>query len=263
VPPTPLDDIDLRLTSDWGSAFPGQEVNYTIVLENNRTPEDEDAVLDDVTLRSTLPSNLEVLGATTDVGDDPTVAGNRVEFNLDSFAPGEIIELTVKTRIRDSVPWGTLMVAQGEVEYDSLDRPFLSNIVTLMVLNERQQVATLTATPSPTPTPSDTPTATPTPSDTPTRTPTDPPATPTPTDTPTPISVADTGALPSPVGTDMAQITTGEQPFFPPPRRNTSETLELPPLPDTSTGVPIAGFALLGLTLLTRTIRLHREQERL
>ena len=36
-----------------------------------------------------------------------------------------------------------------------------------------------------------------------------------------------------------------------------------PTLPNTSTGVPLSGFVLLGLTLLLRTVRLHRAQTRI
>jgi hypothetical protein len=38
---------------------------------------------------------------------------------------------------------------------------------------------------------------------------------------------------------------------------------ESAPLPDTSSGVPMAGVLLLGMTLLVRTVRLHRAKERL
>jgi hypothetical protein len=34
------------------------------------------------------------------------------------------------------------------------------------------------------------------------------------------------------------------------------------PLPATSTGVPLAGLVLLGLTMVVRTVRLHRARER-
>jgi hypothetical protein len=35
------------------------------------------------------------------------------------------------------------------------------------------------------------------------------------------------------------------------------------PLPNTSAGIPFLGVLLLGATLLTRTIRLHRARERI
>jgi hypothetical protein len=35
------------------------------------------------------------------------------------------------------------------------------------------------------------------------------------------------------------------------------------PLPATSQGIPISGILLLGLTLLLRTVRIHRAQERI
>jgi len=35
------------------------------------------------------------------------------------------------------------------------------------------------------------------------------------------------------------------------------------PLPATSQGIPISGILLLGLTLLLRTVRIHRAQSRI
>jgi len=52
----------------------------------------------------------------------------------------------------------------------------------------------------------------------------------------------------------------------PVPQRNTVKTQPdgtLAPLPATSTGVPLAGFVMLGLTLIIRMVRLYRERERI
>jgi hypothetical protein len=47
------------------------------------------------------------------------------------------------------------------------------------------------------------------------------------------------------------------------PEATVTEEDEEAPLPATSTGVPLAGFVLLGMTLLIRTIRIKRSRERL
>jgi hypothetical protein len=47
------------------------------------------------------------------------------------------------------------------------------------------------------------------------------------------------------------------------PEATVTEEDEEAPLPATSTGVPLAGLVLLGMTLLVRTIRIKRSRERL
>src|SRR5262249_16147676 len=68
-------NVFFRIASDWGSAYPEQAVRYTLVLSNKR-PVNADGSNDlrDVIITSSLPANLEVLGAQADRGGDPTVA---------------------------------------------------------------------------------------------------------------------------------------------------------------------------------------------
>lgn len=251
--PTPSEEgVTLRIMSDWGSAFPGQEINYTILLHNDR-PIGSDA-LQDIAVQSTLPRNLEVVGASADRGNDPTMAGNDVRYRVDKLNAGETIEISVRTEIRPGVDPGTIMVSQAEALYEGLRRPLLSNIVKLQVLSEDQQP---TATPSPTPT--ETPVAV---AEAETAT----PAAAYPPPTTAATAATDT---PAPAITSTPRAAGGVSPAdTPTPKRNTVRTRTTPeglvvPLPATSTGVPLAGFALLGLTLLTRTVRLHRASERL
>jgi hypothetical protein len=232
--------------SDWGSAFPGQEVVYTIVLRNDRpATEDTSGTLNDVTIRSSLPRNLDVQSAAADRGNDPTIAGNDIRYSVGSLKPGEAIELKVYTSIKDKVDIGTILVAQSEAEFDNLSRALLSNIATVEVVGQaEQQAMAATAYPSPATSPSPQPTAT--------------------------RSAAATGT-PRATSTSRATSTTAPQVgvgAYPTeePKRNTVRTNPdgtLIPLPATSTGVPLAGFALLGMTLLIRTVRLHRERERI
>jgi hypothetical protein len=235
----PGTDVFFRLASDWGSAYPNQEVRFTLVVRNTR-PAGDASTLNNVTLRSVLPNNLEVLAAQTD-RTDPTIAGQEVRYTLNQLQPGEGVELSILTRIRPSVAAGTLLVVQGQLLYDGLTQPAFSNIASVLVVDSGQptvvQVITATAA---TPTRTATAGAYPPPGGSPTV----PPATATtqgvaPTSTATPLPI---------IGQPQPTVT-------PPP--------PTVPLPETSTGVPLLGVALLGLTLFTRTWRLHRSRERL
>ncbi|NJN16398.1 MAG: DUF11 domain-containing protein, partial [Oscillochloris sp.] len=233
--PTGTDqDVFFRLASDWGSAYPGQEVTYTFVVRNTGS-----TALTDLQLSSTLPNNLEPLGARADRGSDPQIDGQDVSYSLNSLAPGESIEIEIATRIKQSVAVGTLLVTQGQLQYDSLNRPNFSNIVTVQVVGQTAPAQT----------------------------------------TSVPGGVLGGGAYPPPTGTAGTTIvpatvtastvaTTTMQPTTiasggatPQPTATAPEASA--PLPETSSGVPLAGVLLLGLTLLTRTVRLHRARERI
>lgn len=235
-------DIFFRMSSDWGSAFAGQEVRYTLLLRNTRAT--DDAALQDVVIRSDLPANLEVLSASADRGGDPQIDGNNVLYELDRLRPGESIELTIVTNIRSGVERGTRIVAQGEVNYNGLNRALRSNIVTVLV-QDTAPLATETSVASPT-TASTRTVATPSVVvASPTVQPTRPTvqrqlATRMPTSQTAAGGAADTASGDDGGGDD-----------------------ESAPLPDTSSGVPMAGVLLLGMTLLVRTVRLHRAKERL
>jgi hypothetical protein len=236
------EEITFRLTSDWGAAFPDQEVDFTFLLRNER-PDGEGNSLNDVRISSTLPSNLEVLGATADRGQDPSITGNDILYTLDELQPGESVEITVNTLIKGGIPAGTILVVQGQLLYDTITIPLNSNIVTVRIVGTGSRLAATitTAGPSPTPAPSDT-------------------ATPAPSDTATPDVAGATGATATTPSPTQAVAGVAEEP---------GETEAAPtgepaaPIPATSAGVPVAGFFLLGMTMLVRTVRLKRERERL
>jgi hypothetical protein len=279
------------MMSDWGSALPDQEVEYTIILRNDY-PAAAGAAgnLNEVVITSTFPRNLEMQGAATDRGKDPRLVGNDLQYTLDTLQPGEAVEITVRTSVKPDVERGTRLVAQAQLDYEHLSLPVLSNIVTLLVLDETRRPAVQLTTPFPqfgvsaqiTPTLTSTPavpTETPAPTSTPepliivtlTATPT-PARTAVPTETPAPAGTSAPAGTPTPTETP-AQVAgvvgmPTPSPFVPQvPRRNTVRTQEpegtLVPLPATSTGVPLAGFVLLGLTLMIRTVRLHRAREQI
>jgi uncharacterized repeat protein (TIGR01451 family) len=235
------------MTSDWGSAFPGQEVNYTLVVRNNTN-----AALNSVRLRSELPSNLSVLGASSDSGQDPAVVGNTVEYSATQIAAGAGVEVTVRTQIKPTVAVGTLLLAQGQLSYDSLSQPTFSNLVSVLVVNSQQATATSTATAS---------------STTLAATATSGGAYPPPA-TASPSVATATVAATSPTRSGTASATT--VPSAPATTNTPLPTATLPPagggtgeLPNTDAGVPLAGIILLGLTMLTRTVRLHRAKNRI
>ncbi|WP_448336846.1 hypothetical protein [Chloroflexus aurantiacus] len=242
-PPAPAafaeSDLLLRLASDWGSAYAGQDIVFTIVLGNTHPAQTVSAV----SLRSVMPSNLQVLGANASRGADPTINGQTVTYLAPDLAPGERVEVTIATRIRSDVAAGTLLVVQAQANQRDLSRPVFSNISTVLVVGG-QQVATATATRAPA-----TLTATVV-SPTAGATTTSAPATA--TATATPDIVLGGGAPP-------AATTT---PTTTPPAAGGASGGQAP-LPNTSAGIPFLGVLLLGATLLTRTIRLHRARERI
>ncbi|MDW8405992.1 hypothetical protein, partial [Chloroflexus sp.] len=239
-PPAPAvfseSDLLLRLASDWGSAYAGQDVIFTVVLGNTHPAQTISAV----SLRSVMPSNLQVLGANASRGSDPVINGQTVTYTAPDLAPGERVQVTIATRIRPNVAAGTLLVVQAQASYSGLNRPVFSNISTVLVVGEQQAV-----TPTATLTPVRSPTATATTGVTATATAT---------------------AAPSPTATIGAVLGGGVAP-------TATLTPTLPaaggqsggqaPLPNTSAGIPFLGVLLLGATLLTRTIRLHRARERI
>jgi hypothetical protein len=229
-------EVRVRLTSDWGSAFAEQDVRYTFVIVNN-----SDEAVRDLELSSRLPANLTIDGATTDRGSDPTLSGNSITYDLLRLGPGQSAEVTVFTTIKQGVPAGTILVAQGQLTYESTDQPINSNIVTVQIVDEAG-ADRATATPRSTATSGPSP-----------ATAAQGPLT---TRTPRPATVqpqAPTSAAPTPGVAGVA----------PQPTPSVADEDEDAPLPATSTGVPLAGLMLLGMTLLVRTIRLKRARERL
>ena len=241
--PTPDPDIFFRMASDWGSAFPDQEVNYVIALRNVQPSDGR--VLSEVNVASTLPSNLEVIGAQSDAGVDPDVSGNTVSLELDELRPGEGIEIAIQTRIDADVEIGTRLVAQAELNHEGLELPAFSNVVTVLVVGiaplDAQSTITSTATITDTAVTTATVVA-----ETPTMTvePTDD-ATTADTDT----TVEPTEAT-SPEPTEVPEVAGGGT--------EDSETL-----PATNAGIPFLGFTLLGATLMVRTVRIRRDQSRI
>jgi hypothetical protein len=223
---TPVDTgTFFRMASDWGSAFTGQEVNYVIAFRNTRTSGE----LTNLVITSALPEYLTVLERKSDRGD-PQAQGNQITLRLPSLAAGQGVEIAVRTKIKDDVQVGTRIVAQAQASYDGLALPLNSNLVKVLIVGSEfgpalPAQAQATAAPSAT----TAPTATTAPSPTSAPTATNAPA----------ATIAPTRAPAG--GTDMSKA----------------------PLPETSSGVPIFGFALFGFTLLLRTVRLHRAQTRI
>lgn len=239
-----------RMASDWGSTFAGEEVQYTLVLRNTR-PEAEGGANDmrNIRIRTTLPANLEIRGASADRGADPRVAGNEIEHQLSLLKPGESVEVTIRTRIKPDVAGGTLIVTQGQLLHSDITRPLFSNIVTVLVV---QMPQTATRTPTLTVVSPGTTGAT-----TGTGRTTNPTAV-VPTATPAGLVPQQT-PLDTDEGEEVASVPPTETPAI-----AGGVAPEAPaPLPATSTGVPLSGFLLLGLTIFIRQIRLHREKERI
>jgi hypothetical protein len=150
----------------------------------------------------------------------------------------------VRTKIRPTVPRGTLIVAQSQVQYNGLSAPLFSNVVTLLVV-EAAPTASAPASQVKATLP---PTLTAVP--------------------PSATSAAAAGAATATQGATTQSVaapsaTAAPNAAAPKPTAAPSAAAGgTSQLPDTSTGVPLFGFVLLGLTMLVRTVRLHRARER-
>ncbi|WP_028458960.1 DUF11 domain-containing protein [Chloroflexus sp. Y-396-1] len=240
-PPAPAvfgeSDLLLRLTSDWGSAYADQDIVFTIVLGNTHPTQ----MVSAVNVRSVMPSNLRILSASASRGTDPTINGQTVSYVAPDLAPGERVEINIATRIRPNVATGTLLVVQAQATYRELNRPVFSNISTVLVVGE-QQAATATATLAPIISPTFTATTV--------------TVTSTPTASAVPTATVTTGVVLG-GGTSATATPSAASPVA------SGQTGGTAPLPNTSAGIPFLGVLLLGATLLTRTIRLHRARERI
>ncbi|MFO7169806.1 MAG: hypothetical protein DIU80_017430, partial [Chloroflexota bacterium] len=246
--PTTADGLFFRMASDWGSAFPGQEISYVIAVRNTR----QSGELRDVVVSSVLPANLTIISRSSDRGD-PQQSGNRITLTVPSLAAGEGVEILVKTRVNTDVAVGTRVVAQAELSFAGLSIPAYSNIVTVLVVGPAQ-AAQGPATDTPTPLPATavvTATAA---------------ISATTVVTPTTTQAAEIGAMPT---AEVSTSTPEAVPEAVDPATNISEpagrAAAIPaPLPNTSAGVPpLVGIMMLGMTLGLRTWRLHRAKERL
>jgi hypothetical protein len=223
------EDVFFTLASDWGSAFPGQNVNYVIAVRNNKTTQ----LLRTVVIAITLPANLELTDKPRSDRGDPQLNGNRVTLQLNDLAPGQTVELSIPAKIKTGVAVDTRIVSQAELTFEGLKTLLYSNIASVLVVGQAAQ-PTATMPPTATTQPSATTQAAVA-------------ATATLTLAPNVQAAAPTQAVAS-TAVASAQIQ---------PARSA------PALPDTSSGVPISGMALLGMTLFIRTVRLHRAQSRI
>ncbi|NTU79564.1 MAG: hypothetical protein HGA45_09200 [Chloroflexales bacterium] len=240
-------EIFFRLASDWGSVYPGQQINFTLAVRNTRPPAAGGANdVRNLSVRSVLPDNLEVLGTDADRGQDPARNGNEVSYSLPLLQPGEGVEILIASRVKPSVTPGTILVTQGQLTYDGLSQGLFSNIVTVQVVGNAQQTAApRTATVGIAATSG---TAYPAPA----------------TSTAT-AGVATATATIRPTGPTTTAVPTSAQPTVAPSVTPFVYQPQPPPapLPNTEAGVPFIGILLLGMTLLTRTWRLHRAKERI
>jgi uncharacterized repeat protein (TIGR01451 family) len=243
------------MASDWGSAFPGQEVSYVIAVRNTRASGE----LTNVTISSALPANVEILSADSDRTPDPQVAGNRVTLNLASLPANQGVEVQIKTRVRGDVAVGTRVVAQAELSFGGLTIPAYSNIVTVLVVGPAQaaqgpSTATPTATATTTAAASATAAASPTAGATQTIQPAGAGST-------SVIGNYPTAEAPTQV---IAQAASSGAPTAPATNLDPARVTPGAPLPATSTGLPpLIGFTMLGATLGLRTWRLKRARERI
>jgi hypothetical protein len=238
--PTPDAGVFFSMGSDWGSAFTNQEINYDILFQNTR----ESGVINNLSIISALPDNLQFVSASAGYGPDlstltsidPKVLGSEISLTLNELNRGQWLKISIKTKVKDLVATGARIVSQAEATFDGLALPVRTKPVYVLIVGSELGPSvplSQAAAPSATPPPS----ATPLPSTTPSVVPT---------------------AVPSATSTPLA-VSSQSQP------QNTAggAVVAAAPLPATSQGIPISGVLLLGLTLLLRTVRIHRAQSRI
>jgi uncharacterized repeat protein (TIGR01451 family) len=223
--------------SDWGSAFTGQEINYDIVFQNTRAS----GVVNNLAIISALPENLTFVSAVAGYGPDlntltsvdPRVLGSEISLRLDELNGGQWVKISIKTKVKDAVATGARIVSQAEATWDGLALPVRTKPVYVLIVGS-ELGPSLPLIQGGTPSVTAVPTGTALPTATATTAPT---------------------AVPSATPTFQAAVSVG------PPI--VSAGAAAAPLPATSQGIPISGVLLLGLTLLLRTVRLHRAQSRI
>jgi uncharacterized repeat protein (TIGR01451 family) len=225
--------------SDWGSAFTGQEINYDILFQNTR----ESGVINNLSIISALPSNLLFVSASAGYGPDlstltsidPKVVGNEISLALNELNRGQWVKISIKTKVKDLVATGARIVSQAEATFDGLALPVRTKPVYVLVVGS-DLGPSLPLIQGGTPSATTLPSATALPIATPSIVPTAVPSA-----TPTVFVATDQSLSQNAGGAVVAPA----------------------PLPATSQGIPISGILLLGMTLLLRTVRIHRAQERI
>ncbi len=79
-------------------ALPGETVVYTITVTNKGTLAAQNVVVTD-----TVPAVLQLLSTSTTQGT-VTTSGNTATFNVGTVAPGQVITLIIKAKIRPDAP---------------------------------------------------------------------------------------------------------------------------------------------------------------
>jgi hypothetical protein len=199
-------------------------------------------VINNLAIVSALPDNLQFVSASAGYGPDlstltsidPKVVGSEISLALNELNRGQWVKISIKTKVKDAVATGARIVSQAEATFDGLGLPVRTKPVYVLIVGSelgpslpliQGGTPSVTSAPSPTAPPSATPSVAPTA---------------VPSATPAPIGVTDQ-SISAAGGTVVAPA----------------------PLPATSQGIPISGILLLGLTLLLRTVRLHRAQSRI
>jgi len=100
-PPAPASELTVVKTVDRTEVLPGDSVTFVIQVCNVG-----DSTADNVVVSDALPSELELMSASTSQGA-AVVVGNGVRAEFGSLAPGACAELTIVARVRPEVPPGT------------------------------------------------------------------------------------------------------------------------------------------------------------
>ena len=108
-PPSPSPHLVITKTADPTTLFPGDTVTFVIEVCN-----DGDAVAENVIVSDALPSELEVVSASTSQGR-AVIVGNGVRGEFGDLIPGACATLTIVARVRLDVPPGTRLRNVGTI----------------------------------------------------------------------------------------------------------------------------------------------------
>jgi uncharacterized repeat protein (TIGR01451 family) len=122
-------DLDLAIIKQVSSSEVnvGDEIEYVLTI----THAEGDAWADDVVIEDTLPSSVELLGATTSWGD-LEFSGNSVRVEIDQLFPGDVVTVRIQARVL-SIPTAANNRNDASVSTISEERTLANNRASVVI----------------------------------------------------------------------------------------------------------------------------------
>jgi fimbrial isopeptide formation D2 family protein len=212
--------LQFQKKSDWGSRFAGESLMYTITVISP-TGTLTAGGLRDVVVTDQLPTNLEVAGPiqVSDQNARVEQQGNQITVRVGTLPAGQTLTIMIPVKIKSDVAAQTRIVNQAQLRYAGISDPVYSNIASVLVVGAPPPL------------------------------------------TATAIANANASAVAVAATPNPATITagTGIGGGVATPQAGVSQTDVGATNPATSTGFPLLGFVLFGLTMLVHNVRVRRE----